>query len=337
LDEDVKFQSIASASYHEHFPTWEKAAVSTNQADPFCCSLIWQLSFHDAFSPKRSLFIEESSDSALIFAEKVFETGEIFLTPIEPSWFFGCPLLGSHSTALLSEALEFLEKRYVPSFPKIIISGIRPKGRLSRCLLRTFGNSFDFYLHSTGVQCAASLAGGIDGVLSRRSAKHRHKLKREHRRACDKGIYFERSIPASAPEAKTAYSRMIAVELSSWKGIGHCGMAESPSRQFYDVMLRRLSVSRRGRIIFARHEDKDIGFIFGGKVGNIYRGQQFSYAHDWKSFSIGNLMQMEQIKWLCEEKAKRYDMGPIVGPSMEYKTHWTEERMPIQTWILERK
>jgi CelD/BcsL family acetyltransferase involved in cellulose biosynthesis len=160
---------------------------------------------------------------------------------------------------------------------------------------------------------------------------------KEFRRAASEGIYFERYAPSSASEAEAIYSRIITVEFSSWKGIGHCGMAEPPSRQFYDIMLRRLSVSRQGRIIFARHEDKDIGFIFGGKAGNVYRGQQFSYADDWKSFSIGNLMQLEQIRWLCEEGAKRYDMGPLVGPRMGYKTHWTEKTMPIQTWILERK
>jgi hypothetical protein len=333
----MKFISVSSESYREHFPTWTKAAVSTNQADPFCCAPAWQLSFHDAFSPKRQLFIEESSDSALVFAEKVFADGEIVLTPIEPHWFFGCPLLGSRSLELLSAALGFMEKRYAPAFPRIIISGIRPKGQLARRLLHTFGKCFDCYLHSTGVQCAASLTEGVDGFLSRRSANHRHKLKKQYRQACNKGVYFERSAPSSAPEAEAAYSRMLAVELSSWKGINHCGMAESPAREFYDIMLKRLSVSNQGRVIFARHEHKDIGFIFGGKAGNIYRGQQFSYAADWKSFSIGNLLQMEQIQWLCEEKAKRYDMGPLVGPRMEYKAHWTEKTMPIQTWILERK
>ncbi|MDR2744215.1 MAG: GNAT family N-acetyltransferase [Desulfovibrio sp.] len=333
----MKLQSICDASYREHFPIWTRAAVNTNQVDPFCCSPAWQLSFHDAFSPNRRLFIEESTDSALIFAEKIFARGEIFLTPIEPHWFFGCPLLGSHSVAMLSAAMEWLSKQYAPLFPKIVISGIRPKGQLYRRLLFTLGEHFDFHLYSTGVQCAASLAGGMEGFLSRRSANHRQKLKKKSRWASNEGIYFERYIPSSASEAKAIYSRMITVELSSWKGIGHCGMAEPPSRQFYDCMLRRLSASRQARIIFARHEDRDIGFIFGGKAGNIYRGQQFSYADNWKAFSIGNLMQIEQIRWLCEEGAKRYDMGPLVGLRMGYKTHWTEKTMPVQTWILERK
>ena len=144
-------------------------------------------------------------------------------------------------------------------------------------------------------------------------------------------------LPASTLEAARTYERMLVVELASWKGIGRCGMAEQPSKQFYDIMLRRLSASRNARVIFARHEDQDIGFIFGGKAGNIYRGQQFSYAEDWKSFSIGNLMQMEQIGCLCEEDARRYDMGPLDDSRMAYKAHWTEQKMPFQTWCLERK
>jgi len=325
------------ASCPEHFPTWTRAAVSTNQADPFCCSPTWQLSFHDAFSPRRPLFVEESSDSALVFAEKVFASGEIVLTPIEPHWFFGCPLLGAHAAELFAAAMPLLEKRYPRTFPRILISGIRPNGRLAQRLLRACGKDFLLYLHSDGVQCAASLHGGVDGFLSRRSANHRHKLKKAQRQARNAGVYFERNAPATAAEAKAVYARMLAVELSSWKGIGCCGMAEPPARQFYGIMLRRLSASGQGRVMFARREDKDIGFIFGGKAGNIYRGQQFSYADDWKSYSIGNLMQMEQIAWLCEEGAKRYDMGPIVGPRMEYKSHWTEKKMPIQTWMLKRR
>jgi len=48
-------------------------------------------------------------------------------------------------------------------------------------------------------------------------------------------------------------------------------------------------------------------------------------------------MQFEQLKWLCEEKAVRYDMGPIVGQAMEYKAHWTEKRIPFQCWRLEKR
>lgn len=89
-------------------------------------------------------------------------------------------------------------------------------------------------------------------------------------------------------------------------------------------------MSGSGRVMFARHEGRDIGFIFGALFGNVYRGQQFSYADDWKGASIGNLLQLEQIRWLCEEGAIRYDMGPQMG----YKRHWTERRTLITTLAL---
>ena len=70
---------------------------------------------------------------------------------------------------------------------------------------------------------------------------------------------------------------------------------------------------------------------------NVYRGQQFSYDDEWDRYSIGNLLQIEQIKWLCEEGATRYDMGPLLDAGMGYKSHWTEKRFRIETWLLEKK
>ena len=313
---------------------WLSAATTTNQADPFCCSPAWQLSFHAAFAPERRLFVETSAQSLIAFAETAVSPDNIYLTPIEPHWFFACPLLGKEAVSLLARSMVFFAGAYRPFFPKIIISGIRPGGVLSRRLIRDFADDFALYLHSVGIQSAASLHGGVDGYLSRRSGGHRSKLKKAARRANEQGVSFERVIPASAQEASATYARMLAVEERSWKGIGQCGMAEPPARQFYEILLQRLAGRKAARIIFARHEGEDIGFIFGGKAGNIYRGQQFSFSAQWGKYSIGNLMQMEQIGWLCEEGAKRYDMGPLDGPRMEYKSHWTEKAMEIQTWVL---
>lgn len=316
---------------------WRRAALSSNQAEPFCCSPAWQLSFHEAFAPDRCIFVQSCANSVLAFAEMAPSPDRVILTPVEASWLFGNPLLGKDAVNMLDEAMGYFARIYAPHFPRIVISGIRPDGVLAGRLFRTFGSRFAFYLYGESVQCSASLAGGVDGFLSRRSANHRHKLAKASRRAGELGLSFERLAPSSAKEASAVYERMIAVELASWKGIGRCGMAESPAREFYDAMLQRLAETRESRIIFARHENRDIGFIFGGMAGNIYRGQQFSYDEAWKIFSIGNLMQLETIAWLCEDGVKRYDMGPLSGSRMEYKAHWTERTATIQTWILERK
>ena len=106
---------------------------------------------------------------------------------------------------------------------------------------------------------------------------------------------------------------------------------------FYDAMLRRLAPAHGARVMFAVHEGRDVGFIFGGMAGDVYRGQQFSYDQEWKDAGIGNLLQMEQVAWLCEQGAVRYDMGPLTGPRMGYKAHWTEACLPIQTWLMVKK
>ncbi len=332
----MNFITLPPHTWPEQTPTWTNAALNTEQADPFCNTPTWQLAFHDAFAPERRLLVEESCGSVIAFAENIFASEQIFLTPLEPSWFFGCPLLGKDAVHLFAEALGFLGEVYTRVFPKIAISGIRPSGNLGRLLLRHLGGKFDFFLHSKSTQCSASLLGGVDGYLSRRSANHRAKLKKAVKKAREKGIFFERLDPSSPEEVKTVYSRMLAVERTSWKGIGRCGMGEDGVKEFYAGMMDRLVLSKSGRVIFARYEDTDIGFIFGAMAGEIYRGQQFSYTADWQDFSIGNLMQIEQIVRLCEEGIKRYDMGPLSGPRMGYKAHWTENSIPIQTWILEK-
>lgn len=332
----MRFRTLSLRACPAESETWRKAALQAEQVDPFCSTPAWQLPFHDAFSPGRRLLIKEFDGSVIAFAEKVFSPEKIFITPIESSWCFGCPLLGEKAVDLFIEALAWFSKIYAPNYPTVVVSGIRPGEALAECLLHVAENSFDVSLYSFGIQCAASLAGGIDGYLSRRSANHRNKLKKAAKKAAEHGVTFERAAPVNREDAATVYSRMLAVEEASWKGIGRCGMAEPVVKDFYACMLERLAAACAGRVIFARHDGKDIGFIFGALAGKVYRGQQFSYVEEWKGLSVGNLMQVEQIAWLCEEGIQRYDMGPLDGPRMEYKAHWTEKEFAHQTWLFKK-
>lgn len=189
---------------------------------------------------------------------------------------------------------------------------------------------YEIYRIKTVNVCSASLDGGLDGFLSRRSRLLRRRLRQATRRARDAGVEYERSTPQSPAEAAAAFERMLGVERTSWKGLERRGMDDRYSRLFYSAMMRRLAVSSSGRVIFARAGERDVGFIFGGLAGTIYRGQQFSYADDWAPFSIGNLLQQEQIAWLAEDNVVTYDMGPL----MDYKHHWTETRIGMEVLLL---
>lgn len=312
---------------------WQRLAATTGQADPACCAPAWQLSFHEIFTPERRVFFAQNSTSAIIFSEFAADDGRFFLLPLEDSWLFGQPLLGVHAPLLLASSLPELVRS--GRMPQILVSGVMQPSFLASSLYNQFSPAFSFFGHRECVEASASLENGLDGWLSRRSANCRAKLRKALRHADAEGVTFERVRPAPG-QADAIYSRIVAVERRSWKGINHCGMAESPSVEFYEALLKRYARNNAALVIFARRENDDIGFIFGGLCGNIYRGQQFSYDNDYARLSLGNVMQFKKIEWLCELGMARYDMGPSTGERMAYKLHWTELATPVNTWLMRR-
>ncbi|MCB9877942.1 MAG: GNAT family N-acetyltransferase [Planctomycetes bacterium] len=306
---------------------WHAAARRTPQLDPFCCRSEWQLAFHEVFAPERSLLFAGDDDSCVVFARVPLRTGTL-LAPIDTSWQFGCPLLGPAALDVLDLQLRYGSGSATTN---LLISALEPDGPLLRDLHARFDETHRFSLAHTDTSCRASLEGGLDGYLARRSPRTRRNVRAAARRAAALGVTFERVAPADAATANATYQRMLLVERRSWKGIGRCGMTMPPSRQFYAALLERMAASGAARVMFARRGDADIGFVFGGVADGVYRGQQFSYDEHWSPFSIGNLLQLEQLRWLCEEGAARYDMGPM----MDYKRHWTEQWTAGQSWLLQ--
>lgn len=332
---ELRIQSHGSLDWSpESVRLWNDIAGRSGRPDPFCCTPAWQMAFHDAFSPSRRLLLHVEEKNVLAFAEMALSSGRPCLVPLESHWLSGCPLLGPEAEEMFAWACALLPRVYANTVPAFLISGLEEKSPLLLNLQTRFKGIFRFIPQPDLLQRSASLEGGMDGYLSRRSANFRAKMKKARRKAEAKGVTFERFIPSSPEEADTIYARMLAVEEKSWKGIEHCGMTETPSRQFYHAMIRRLSLYRGGRVMFAVHGGTDIGFIFGGLAGAHYRGQQFSYDADWKSFSIGDLLQMEQLGWLCEENILRYDMGMSDIPAMAYKAHWAEREQALTAWLL---
>lgn len=68
---------------HSSLSAWAKLAISTEQADPFCSTPLWQLAAYAIFGPPCPLHIETAPDATLAFAEAVDSRGAPLLTPIE--------------------------------------------------------------------------------------------------------------------------------------------------------------------------------------------------------------------------------------------------------------
>lgn len=315
---------------------WKRLALTTDQADPVCCAPVWNLTYHKVATPFSRIFYATNESSMILLREDLVSfPGIPCLYPIESGWMFCKSLLGVDAPNLLADVMPELAREY-GRMPVLVLGGVQRNRRETRALYNNFSNFYSFYITSRSIQCSASLEGGFDGWAENRSANCRAKLRKAARKARAQNINFERSRPETEAESRSVYARMLDVERRSWKGINRCGITESPSTEFYAELLKRLAQEKAAYIIFAKRENQDIGFIFGGSAGRVYRGQQFSYDNNFKDLSIGNLMQLEKVKWLCELGFLRYDMGPITGPRMGYKASWTENRYPLETWILRK-
>ena len=103
-------------------------------------------------------------------------------------------------------------------------------------------------------------------------------------------------------------------------------------RAFYAHMVRLLAPAGRMRLILARHEDRDIGFILGGVFAGEYRGLQFSHDVAYRHLSLGNVLQRQQIERLCREGIGLYDLGTM----MEYKERWADEAFVTRLLVVLR-
>ena len=311
--------------------TWNRAAARSLQGDPVCCRTEWALSIQQTFFPKRRLHLRESSAGFLALAERRYPGLGPTLEPLDCLWMFGSPLLGPGAPDLLEALLA--ERASQGLAANLVLSGVLPDQPLRERILRSFHARYTIYRARTIDVCRASLEGGLEGFLGRRSALFRKRLRQAGRRAGEWGLAFERVRPASRAESDAAFRRMLAVERTSWKGRSHDGITGERSKRFYRALSARLAAGGAGRTIFAVADGRDVGFIFGGVADGCYRGQQFSYADDWQEASIGNLLQQEQIRWLEEEGIPHYDMGPM----MAYKQHWTEQQIAMQVLLLRPK
>ncbi|MBO4318150.1 MAG: GNAT family N-acetyltransferase [Mailhella sp.] len=317
---------------------WDRLALSCEQGDPFCCGSAWQLAYHETMGgPGRRVCVRAESCSLLILTETITASGTTVLTPLESGWLYGTQMLGADAVRLLAEMLPEIRSEY-GTIPDIALGGISPSSEAAHDLFRYFSDEYDFFRIGSALPCAASLSGGLDGFLSRRSGNFRAKLKKTLRKAQERGISVADPAPGTDTEADAVFERILSIEARSWKGLSNNGMNEEPYRSFYGALLRRLVRTGQARVLFARADDADIGYIFGGMLGPHYRGQQFSFDAKWKAYSVGNLLQTEQISRLCESgNCFLYHMGSKSGDKMLYKNHWTELTFPMETWLMRIK
>ena len=279
-------------------PELDRAVERDPEVDPFCTRSDWILPFHDAFHPSCEVVAARAGESFAVLAE---ERG--VLRPLEAMWGFASPLVGPDAVELLAACLAQRAERREPLY----LSGVPPQGVRVRALVARLGASHSLSVAGLTVRFVAEL-DTLDGYLARRSAKQRASLRRVLRRACASGVEFEALAPA--PDAcDSVYARVLAVESRSWKAASGNGVDQGPMREFYARMFPRLAARGALRLLFARRDGEDVGYLSGGLAGAHFRGLQFSFDERLRALGLGNALQLEMIARLCAEGVRAYDLG----------------------------
>ena len=290
---------------------YDAAVDADPEVDPFCTRSAWVLSYHHAFAPERRVCALRAGSSYVVLAERFIPGAGFGLEPLEAMWGFASPLVGPRAVELLGE---------LASTSPLVLLGVAADGTRLAELERALGRSHRVRPFDLVPRFVASLEGGSDGFLRRRSTSFRRNLRAAERRGRACGLELERVVPASADAARALYVRALAIEARSWKAQSEAPVHRGPMAAFYSEMLPRLAEQGALRALLARRAGEDVGYLYGGVVARRFRGLQFSFADALREIGLGNLLQWEMIRWLCEDGLTDYDLG---SRSL-YKRRWAE-------------
>jgi len=298
----------------------DRQALAAPFIDRFCSSSSWILPAAEALMPPGQPLVAAGDLGFL--AAVVRQRGELrALEPFEASWGLASPLVGGSPERLADAAAEILVAREA-DWDLLVLSGLPLGSPLLDRLARRLSRRYRVGLGPVTRRHIASLAGGMDGFLSRRPRRLRKGLRQALRRATDEGIRFEPLRAESAGEADALFERILDVERRSWKGRTGVGLVEEPMREFYRRVSRRLAAAGQYRLLMGRQEDEDVAYVLGAIFGDTYRGLQFSFDERCVHLGLGNLAQYHQLAELAREPTIRsYDLGT----GGEYKSDWAED------------
>jgi hypothetical protein len=163
---------------------FDAKVAQSPQIDHFCSSSAWVLSAAETLMTERSSAIHVGEHG--YFAAMQSMHGEMpYFEPLELAWGLACPLLGRDVDALVDEVAHHLAHRadwvfcLVPGAPN---GGLHALTRPGRPWLVRRGAVTQRHI--------ASLEGGLDGFLQRRSANFRRAVVKSEKAARAAGIEF---------------------------------------------------------------------------------------------------------------------------------------------------
>jgi len=314
-------ESLSLAELDRRAHEFDQAVASTPAIDHFCSSTAWVLPAATALMPARRSWILRGDAGWFAGMLGRHPSGMVYVEPLELAWGLASPLAGADAPALAAELAAHVARER--EWDVLLVPGLPHDGPLLPALLEALPPRWERRWGQSTVRHLASLDGGVDGFLARRSRNFRKALRASLRDAADAGVRFVTARATTAEEGEALYQRILAVEARSWKARDGVGITAPGMREFYQLMIQRLAPRGWQRTVFAQRDGVDVAYVLGAVWGGEYRGLQFSYDDDHAALSLGSLCQYHQIVELCAEGVLHYDLGT----DMDYKRRWAEARL----------
>lgn len=303
---------------------WDDAVDATDGADEFCASSRWAFAAAESFPHADPPVIVgdgtafcgmrrtdvRTDDAAGVGAD----AGTVpILVGLDPIWGFATPVVG-HPV----RGAECLAARMSldADVGIAVVAGQHHDAPLIRLLPRVLPD-WDLFRGPTESRLRIDLTDGTDAWFARRSPRFRQRLRRIEADAVQAGVDV---VDVSALDPDTAVDRILDVESRSWKASEETGLNAPDLADFYRRMAVDLAARDHLRLLVARIDDRDVGYILGGIRGSTYRGLQLSYDHAHRDLGLGHLLQLAQLRRLVDEGVATYDLGM----EMDYKRRWAD-------------
>lgn len=287
-------------------------------------------------SPDDGLFVA-TSDWSLALRNQQFDARPA-LVPLDAVWGFASPFVLTTTDVNPFQIQQWAQEMaevllHEPHWELAFLTGLAPGSPLDEALLRALSSHVRLVGGEPTIRCIASLTEGADAFLDRRSRSFCRNLRQATARANAAGLTIE-SVDVAGRSGAEVIARLVAIETQSWKGREDSGITSPDMATLYTGLIDRLahpgghaaealalpSTSNGIRLSVARLGGLDVGFILGGVIDGRYRGFQLSYAQSVRTLSVGNLLQVHEIRKLCQEGLHTYDLGM----DMEYKRAWSD-------------
>ena len=308
-------QQLDITGFQHQAQPYNRAVEAFAGIDPYCSRADWILPFHASFTPRAPLLIWQQNESFVVLSQSLADQGKNIFSSVDSMWGFATALVGGAAPEMLgSVCRDRLRQGH------ILLYGLPQDKIFLNAVAEQTATTHRAFMLNPVCRCVASLHGGMDGFLSRRSSKFRINARKAAKRTAAAGVRFRCIDQVPSDTVMSFYTELLAIESRSWKGQSGEGADQPPMKDFYRRMFERIGPAGLLRVIVAELDGLQIGYLHGACVQGRFRGLQFSFDDRYRALSLGNTLQLKMLEWLCREKVETYDLGMTVP----YKKKWAE-------------